>query len=107
MAENKKIVVSLPKSLLEEFDNVLDCKNSKNRSQFIREAVILYIKERKKKNMRELMKRGYEEMAEINSEIAECSIACESAELAKYEAVLAESDFIDGAGGEKRRYILC
>lgn len=107
MAENKKIVVSLPKSLLEEFDNVLDCKNSKNRSQFIREAVILYIKERKKKNMRELMKRGYEEMAEINSEIAECSIACESVELAKYEAVLAESDFIDGAGGEKRRYILC
>lgn len=107
MAENKKIVVSLPEGLLEEFDKVVDCKSNKNRNQFIREAVILYINERKKLNMRELMKKGYQEMGDINSELAELGITCDCIELAKYEAGLAESDIADGTGGEKRRYILC
>jgi CopG family transcriptional regulator / antitoxin EndoAI len=107
MAENKKIVVSLPEGLLEEFDQIMECKAGKKRSQFIREAVVLYIKERKRNNLRELMKKGYLEMAEINSELAEVDIACDCLELAKYEAGLAESDIIDGTGGEKRRYILC
>jgi CopG family transcriptional regulator / antitoxin EndoAI len=107
MAENKKIVVSLPEGLLEEFDKVMECKSSKKRSLLIREAVVLYINERKKNNLRELMKKGYQEMAEINSELAEVGITCDCMELAKYEAGLAESDIIDGTGGEKRRYILC
>lgn len=107
MAENKKIVISLPESLLDEFDKLIEGKSSKNRSKFISEAVILYIKERRMANMRELMKKGYEEMAEINSELAECGIACDCIDLAKYEAGLAESDVVDGTGGETRRYILC
>lgn len=107
MAENKKIVISLPESLLDEFDKLIESKSSENRSKFISEAVILYIKERRMANMRELMKKGYEEMAEINSELAECGIACDCIELAKYEAGLAESDIVDGTGGETRRYILC
>jgi CopG family transcriptional regulator/antitoxin EndoAI len=107
MSENKKIVVSLPESLLEEFEEVLDCKSTKSRNVFIREAVISYIKERKKANMRELMKKGYEEMADLNSEIAEYGISCDCAELANYEAVLAESDMVDGTVRKKRRYILC
>lgn len=107
MATNKKIVVSLPETLLEEFDELIECKANKNRSEFIREAVILYIKERKRKAMIELMKNGYEEMGAINSELAECGICNDCLELAKYEAGLAESDNVDGTGGEKRRYILC
>jgi CopG family transcriptional regulator/antitoxin EndoAI len=107
MSENKKIVVSLPESLIEEFEEVLDCKSTNSRNQFIREAVISYIKERKRTNFRELMKKGYEEMAELNSEIAECGIACDCMDLAKYEAVLAESDMVDGTVSKKRRYILC
>ena len=107
MSENKKIVVSLPESLLEEFEEVLDCKSTSCRNQFIREAVVAYIKERKKINVRELMKMGYEEMAEINSEIAEFGIHCDYMDLAKYEAVLAESDMVDGTVRKKRRYILC
>ena len=107
MDENKKIVVSFPKQLLNEFDDLMDCKSSEKRSQFIREAVILYIKERKKNNMRELMKKGYEEMSCINREIAELGMECDCKDLEKYEAGLSESDNIDGSGGEKRRYILC
>lgn len=107
MSENKKIVVSLPESLLEEFEEILDCKSTKSRNQFIREAVISYIKERKKTDGWELMKKGYEDMAELNSEIAECGITCDCEDLAKYEAVLAESDMVDDTVSEKRRYILC
>ncbi|QCX34432.1 ribbon-helix-helix protein, CopG family [Caloramator sp. E03] len=107
MTDSKKIVVSLPRNLLDEFDELVKCKSGKNRSQFIREAVILYIKERKKSNMIELMKKGYEDMATINSELSEIGLGVDCVELAKYEAGLAESDSIDGTGGEKRRYILC
>lgn len=107
MADIKKIVISLPENLLDEFDKLIDSGSCKNRSQFIKEAVILYIKERKRLLSRELMKKGYEEMAELNLEISECGIACDCIELAKYEAGLAESDIIDGTGGEKRRHILC
>lgn len=107
MNKSKKITVSLPESLLDEFDNFIENENGKNRSQFIKEAVILYIKEHKRKNMVELMKKGYQEMGSINLEIAECGIDCDLGDLAKYEAKLAESDISDDAGGEKRRYILC
>lgn len=106
MAENKKIVVSLPQNLLDEFDEVIKYKSKKNRSQFIREAVILYIREQKKLNMYELMKNGYIEMSELNCEIADLGMECDCQELIKYEAGLSESDFGDDAGGEKRRYIL-
>lgn len=107
MAVNKKIVVSLPDTLLEEFDKLINCKKNKNRSKFMREAVILYIRERKKDIMKELMKKGYQEMAELNCEMAEYGMNYDCAELSKYEVVLAESDIIDDTGGEKRRYILC
>lgn len=107
MSENKKIVVSLPESLLEEFEEVLDCKSTGSRNQLVREAVISYIKERKRTNVRDCMKSGYEEMAELNLEIAEMGICCDCMDLAKYEAVLAESDMVYGTVGKKRRYILC
>lgn len=107
MSENKKIVVSLPQSLLEEFEEVLDCKSPNTRNRFIKEAVASYIKERKKSDFSEWMKRGYEEMADLNSEIAESVFSCDCMDLAKYEAVLAESDVVDGTVSKKRRYILC
>lgn len=107
MAENKKIVISLPKSLLQEFDELMDSEKCDNRNQLIREAVMLYISERKKIKMRELMKKGYQDMSEINSELAECGMKYDFVEFEQYEAGLAESDLLDGSGGEKRRYILC
>ncbi|QGT98742.1 Programmed cell death antitoxin YdcD [Candidatus Syntrophocurvum alkaliphilum] len=43
---------------------------SKNRSEIVREAIKFYLGERKKNLMREQMKKGYLEMAEINLNIA-------------------------------------
>lgn len=106
MAESRKIVVNLPESVLKECDEILN-KDDKNMSEFIREAVILYIEERKKYRNRERMKSGYIEMTRINQEIAELGFAMDLNDLCEYEARLAECDSIDDDGGKKRRYILC
>lgn len=106
MSSSKKLVVNLSEALCNEFDNALkeDCKK---RSEFIREAIILYIEEKKKLNEISQMGKGYIEMAELNIEFAEMGFSCDMADLNEYEAKLAESDFPDDDGSEKRRYILC
>lgn len=106
MAESNKIIVDLPEGMLKEFDEILS-KDNKNRSEFIMEAIILYIEEKKNHRLREKMKMGYKEMSKVNLEIAEFGFASDLDDLCEYEARLAECDSIDGDDGEKRRYILC
>ena len=106
MAESKKIIVNLPESVLKECNEILD-KDDKNMSEFIKDAVIVYIEERKRYRIRERMISGYIEMSSINQEIAELGFAVDIDELQDYEARLAEGDIIDDDGGKKRRYILC
>jgi chorismate synthase len=60
VAELKKILVSLPDSLLREVDEIVAIEK-KNRSEFIREAMKLYIRERHRLEIKEKMKKGYEE----------------------------------------------
>lgn len=72
MANAKKIVVSVPENLLQEFDG-LRSGVKMNRSEFIREAIKFYIATRKRRTLSEDMKKGYQEMAELNLAIArEC-----------------------------------
>lgn len=106
MAESKKIVIDLPENMLQEFDDVLK-KDNKNRSEFIREAIILYIEEKKRYRFRERLKAGYQEMSQLNEEIAEFGFAMDICDLCEYEARLVECDSIDDDDGKKRRYILC
>jgi CopG family transcriptional regulator/antitoxin EndoAI len=69
LSETKRIMISLPKHLLQEVDGMVAKENS-NRSEFIRQAMKLYLQERKKRLIREMMQRGYMEMAKINLNIA-------------------------------------
>jgi CopG family transcriptional regulator/antitoxin EndoAI len=69
LSETKRIMISLPKHLLQEVDGMVAKENS-NRSEFIRQAMKLYLQERKKRLIREMMQRGYMEMAKINLHIA-------------------------------------
>ncbi|GKS13994.1 hypothetical protein YDYSY3_49940 [Paenibacillus chitinolyticus] len=46
-------------------------KENSNRSEFIRQAMKLYLLERKKRSLRESMQKGYMEMAKINLTIAD------------------------------------
>lgn len=64
-----EILVKLPQHLLSELDVVVQLENG-NRSDFIYQATKMYLRERKKRQIREVMRRGYMEMAKINLTIA-------------------------------------
>ena len=74
-----EILVKLPQHLLTELDGLAKQENV-NRSEFIYQATKMYLRERKKRQIRESMRRGYMEMAKINLRIAS------EAFLAEYEA---------------------
>jgi CopG family transcriptional regulator/antitoxin EndoAI len=74
-------MISLPKHLLQEVDGMVRQEKS-NRSEFVRQAMKLYLYERKKREIREIMQRGYMEMAKINLKMAsEAFLAEEEADL--------------------------
>ncbi|WP_251860786.1 ribbon-helix-helix protein, CopG family [Clostridium sp. Marseille-Q2269] len=107
MTDKKKVVINLPDALYNEINEIIK-KDSQKRSEFFREAIILYIEERKKQIKMDEMKKGYMEMANINREYAEQGFEQDIKDLKKYEAMLSESDFQnDTTDGKKRRYILC
>lgn len=70
MPASKKIIVSVPENLLAEMDQ-MGVAESKNRSEIIREAIKLYLGERRKKLLKEQLRKGYIEMGDINIKIAE------------------------------------
>lgn len=91
MSRLKKILISLPDTLLDEVDN-LATQQDINRSEFIREAMKLYIKEKKKSELNSRMKKGYEEMGDINLEISEYCLRADSIQQQSYEEKLAECE---------------
>jgi len=52
----------------------------------------LYIREKKKLKMRDSMKKGYQEMAEINLKLAEICLEADNEIRKKYEDRLAECE---------------
>ncbi len=77
MAQTKRIMISLPNNLLNEVDGVAAGEN-RTRSEFIREAMKLYLRERNKQQIREKMQKGYQEMAKINLSLSRESITAEN-----------------------------
>ncbi|HOB28717.1 MAG: ribbon-helix-helix protein, CopG family [Dethiobacteria bacterium] len=77
MGETKRIMISLPQKLLMEVDGIVALEN-RTRSEFIREAMKLYLQERKKRQIRERMQSGYLEMAKINLTLSKEAIYAEN-----------------------------
>jgi len=92
----KRIMITLPDSLLQEVDGVAKREN-RNRSEFIREAMRCYIEEKRRLELRERLKEGYRKMASLNLELATEAVAAENEALALYEEVLARGNGTDGA----------
>ncbi|SHJ61778.1 CopG family ribbon-helix-helix protein [Paramaledivibacter caminithermalis] len=88
MAQKKRIMVYVPDALLEEVDYIVKLEK-RNRSEFIREAMKAYLRERKRMEMREYMKNGYKDMAPINLIYAEMGMDVDFSCLKKYEEELA------------------
>ena len=89
MAVIKKILISLPDNLLKEVDSIVSIEKI-NRSELVREAMKLYIREKKKIEMRDRMKKGYEEMSEINIKLAEMCFDADVEQQNNYEERLGE-----------------
>lgn len=70
MSNSRRIVISLPSSLLEEVDG-LAMTERRNRSDLFREAMEVYIEGRRRRDLRDRLKKGYLEMASLNSMLAE------------------------------------
>jgi CopG family transcriptional regulator / antitoxin EndoAI len=85
----RKILISLPDNLLKEVDYIVSAGKI-NRSEFVREAMKSYIKEIKKIEAREMMKKGYQDMAEINIILAEMCVEADNDQQKKYEEKLGE-----------------
>lgn len=91
LARHKKILVSVPDALLTEVDS-LATKQNLNRSEFIRLAMRQYIIQSQKNEMALMMKKGYEEMSQINLEISEYCLGADDNALRFYEEKLAECE---------------
>ena len=89
MGETKKILVSIPDNLLEEIDYIVSIENT-NRSEFIRKAMRLYISQKKKIELRNMIKKGYRESGEINLQYARACLKADSEQLGQYEERLRE-----------------
>ncbi len=87
MAETRRITVSLPNSLLKEVDFIVSMER-KNRSEFIKEAMKLYIREKRRMEVSQRLKDGYVEMSKINLALAEIGFEQDMEELNKYETNL-------------------
>ena len=91
LSENKKVLVSIPEQLLKELD--VAAKNEKtSRSDFIRKAIKLYLKEKRKMEIREKMKAGYLEMSGIYNNITEEDSKGEYEDFLSYETRLLGSE---------------
>lgn len=91
MAGQKKILISLPEPLLEQLD-ALAGREEVNRSEMIRQAVKQMLERKHTMEIRERMRRGYEEMAGMNLEWAELGLAQDQAVLGAYEEKLSECE---------------
>lgn len=85
----QEILISLPHSLVVEIENFIQQENI-NRNEFIHQAIKTHLRERKQRQIRESMRRGYMEMAKIN-----LSIASEAFQ-AEYEAENAVERLVSG-----------
>jgi CopG family transcriptional regulator / antitoxin EndoAI len=87
MSNMKKIIVSLPESLLEQADCIVK-EDEKNRSELVREALTLYLVERKKQRIRTEMMHGYKEMGMLNLRLSEEGLGEDLGDLNQYEKEL-------------------
>ncbi|HBR30274.1 MAG TPA: CopG family transcriptional regulator [Firmicutes bacterium] len=90
---NRRVVVLLPESLLEEVDKVAQEEYS-SRSAFIRAAMTHLLADKRQAEKREKMVVGYQKMGPLNLELAEEGIGQDMQEIDDYmESLVAGEDY--------------
>lgn len=88
---NRRVVVLLPESLLEEVDRVAG-REYESRSAFIRAAMQHLLEEKKRAEKREKMAVGYQQMGPLNLELAEEGLGQDLADFDYYSDSLAAGE---------------
>ena len=91
LSQSKKILISLPDTLLSEIDEYIESKNI-NRSEFVRRAMKGFLREQQLSSMREQLKKGYREMGDINLSLAEMYFESDDDTQRMYEEKLSECE---------------
>ena len=91
LSRQKKILISLPDTLLTDVDNIATSRKI-NRSELVREAMKHYVERQKRASLELSLKEGYEAMGDINIEIAEYSLCADNIQQQSYEEKLAECE---------------
>ena len=91
MSQLKKVLITVPDSLLEAVDSQAKVENI-NRSEFVREAMKMYLSKKKSAAQKEELKKGYQEMAKINLSLAEAFFDAEEEAYLASEEKLAECE---------------
>ena len=87
--DTKRVQISIPAALLNQIDSIAQ-ERKINRSQFIQNAVQMYIMERETDSLQEKLRVGYQIMAELNLTLAE--EGNDEDLLENYERQLAEAE---------------
>ncbi len=85
----KEISLSMPDSMLSEIDFLARLENN-NRNDFIVQIVRSYLKEKRRLELKSVMRAGYLEMAELNLKIANESLFTDEIALDAYENFIGE-----------------
>lgn len=91
MPQYKKVLISLPDALLSEVDEYIESQQI-NRSEFVRLAMKGFLREQQLNSIRESLKKGYQEMGDINLSLAEMYFESDNDTQIMYEEKLAESE---------------
>ena len=91
MSQLKKVLITVPDTLLRQVDS-LASDEKVNRSEFVREAMKMYIKEKQKAALRHKMQQGYKEMAQINLSISQMCFEAENEAFSRSEEKIAECE---------------
>ncbi len=84
---SKRILIGVDEELLTQFD-ALAAQQGVSRSELIRRSMKRYALDQHRMNVREQMKRGYLEMAAINSEWAGYALLSDEAAYLAYERTM-------------------
>ncbi len=98
LSKFKKIKIELPEYLVEEIE--LYCQqNNEEKSQFLSKAVKLYLRERKKEEVRSHLRDGYKKMAGLNQQLADEGLSSDCYSYLCYEQRLVECEKIESKKG--------
>jgi len=90
--------VELPEYLVKEIEIYCE-QNEEKKSDFFTEAVKLYLRERKKEEVRSHLKDGYKKMAGLNQQLADEGLSSDCYSYLCYEQRLVECEKVESKKG--------